>query len=236
MCFENNLITLQVPLKSAVALKDETLRTTYNWINYTVGNTYTSFNTLVPNSIIFSQYSRLIFSAVHRLRIWRVAFHLRVLIFHKTAADNMSLHEWENFCWVGPTCKELNFARFVSLNEIFRTTLAIIKESYRKTILAHIGQESHTTSNTGSEYTLRGNLPRLRLITNLLNFEGCSISVFEKRLWEGALDERFLPTDACESTIVTPPEMLFWIRYQKSPKTWRTRDQLQPRPLYVRPR
>ena len=50
-----------------------------------------------PNRKIFSHYSRLRFSAVHRRRIRRFAFHLLVLILHKTAADNMSLHEWENF-------------------------------------------------------------------------------------------------------------------------------------------
>ena len=52
---------------------------------------------------IFSVHSRLRFSAIHRRRIWRFAFYLLVLILHKTAADNMSLHKLESFCWLGPT-------------------------------------------------------------------------------------------------------------------------------------
>ena len=49
-----------------------------------------------PSRIIFSQYSRLSFSAVKRQKIWCFAFHLLVSNLHKTAADNMSLNEGEN--------------------------------------------------------------------------------------------------------------------------------------------
>ena len=41
-----------------------------------------------PNRKIFSQYSRLSFSAVRGRRIWRFAFDLLVLISHKTALEN----------------------------------------------------------------------------------------------------------------------------------------------------
>ena len=62
-----------------------------------------SFNHAGQNRKVFSQYSRLSFSALYRWRIWRFVFHLLLLRLHKTAADNMSLHELENFRWLGPT-------------------------------------------------------------------------------------------------------------------------------------
>ena len=57
------------------------------------------------NRKIFSQYSWLSFSAVYRQKTCRFAFHLLDLILHKIAAENMGLHELENFRWLGPTWK-----------------------------------------------------------------------------------------------------------------------------------
>ena len=67
------------------------------WFNSSAGN-ITKLQHAGPNRKIFSHYSRLSSSAVHRQRIWCIAFHLLVFFLHQTAADNMSLHKWENFC------------------------------------------------------------------------------------------------------------------------------------------
>ena len=59
--------------------------------------------TTVYNSHVHAVYINSRTVKTHRRSIWRFAFHLPILILYKRAADNISLHEWENFRRLGLT-------------------------------------------------------------------------------------------------------------------------------------